>query len=217
MMEKIKKVLISLKKRDFVLFLEYFFRLLGKIGISISLDFLYVEDISYSQRAPDPDFKLTVWNRHNFPGSIPFVDQNQYKIFYERIKLGNSAYVIEHKGKIIGYRWISTDKKIYPQEKILKYFPENTIYCYDALIAPEFRGKGLWSLFVARTAQDYRTKDFKMVSVSSIFNKSAQRAKEKANAKKKDLILGVKLFNRWEATKKLKSYPSSDEFMKKIP
>ncbi len=207
-MEKINKVLTSLKERDFVRFLEYFFRLLRKVGVSLSLDFLYLEDAALARPTPETDFELTLWNRHNFLGSIPWIDQKKYEIFSQRIKLGNSAYLIGHRGKIIGYRWISTDKNIFPREKIINYFPDNTIYFYDAYISPEFRGKGLFAFSTARMIRDHQEKGIKIGSVSSFFNKSAQRAKEKARAKKTGLILSVKLLNRWEFTKKLKSYPA---------
>lgn len=206
MKEKAKNVLTSLKKRDCPQILGYLLTGLEKIGISLSLDYIYLEDLARYHKTPPTDFKVVIGKKEDLPKLAPILDKKKHKIFMKRMELGNLFYLLEHQGKVVGYRWLSKDRNIYPKEILLRYLPENTIYAYDAFVFPEFREQGLFGLMTSKIAQDNAEKVVKLGSISSFFNKSAQKAKEKYNAKKECLAFSVKLFNVLEFNKKLKSY-----------
>jgi hypothetical protein len=173
--------------------------------ISFKLCYIYLDSSLGAERDVE-GFTVTPARMDDLKRLASLVDDKKYCIFKKRMEYKNQLYLLEYKGEIVGYRWLSKDLNVYPETKIVKYLPKNTFYAYDAFISPQFRGKGLFGFFTSKIIDDSIEKGVKLGSYSDFSNKSAQRAKEKQDSRKISLILLIKFFDRWEFIKHVKSY-----------
>jgi len=173
--------------------------------VSFKLCYIYLDSAIGTEKDFE-GFKVAPGRKDDLKRLASLVDDKKYCIFEKRMEYKNQLYLLEYKGEIVGYRWLSKDLIIYPETKIVKYLPRNTVYAYDAFISPQFRGKGLFGFFTSKIMDDCIENGVKLGSYSDFSNKSAQRAKEKQGSRKESLILLIKFFDRWEFIKHVKSY-----------
>jgi hypothetical protein len=184
---------------------KHIFSLLKKV-VCIDLIYLYLCDVNNYSKKHSKDFRVIKGTNEDLKRLKSMANDERYHIFEKRMELKNDLYLLEYKDKIIGGRWLSKDLRIFPPEKLINYFPQNTFYAYDGFVSKNFRGRGLFGLITSKMLDDNLDKRIILGSYSSFFNKSAQKAKEKYNSRKKSLIFTIIFLNRFQMTKKIKSY-----------
>lgn len=62
-----------------------------------------------------------------------------------RLENGDSCFISEVDGAVVGYLWMSSVKRFYEDAEGIVYITdETTSWLYDGFVIPEFRIKGIW-------------------------------------------------------------------------
>lgn len=170
---------------------------LGKLGIAIHLDYLYLCEGPFPANIPPAGYRIRTGVARDIPRLAALRDADRdTEIFHRRLILGNTLQVTEYRGESIGYRWLARDRRHWPIERIVSFFPRATVYAYDAFISDPHRGKGLFGCMQARAFDGISDQGLRLGSYSDYFNESAHRAKDKSGEKKIALVLSFRLFSR---------------------
>jgi len=74
--------------------------------------------------------------------------QGKHKIMSARYESGDRCIIATCDGKIVGYEWFSVRRQNIEDRYLYKItIPDDSIYCYDAYIKPEYRISGIWIRF----------------------------------------------------------------------
>lgn len=121
----------------------------------------------------------------------------------KRLEEGNKCYVIKNDDKVIGFSWCNFQVA----QWIKVPLKENEAYLFDMYVLPAYRGKGIASVLrmvIYQELEKIGKNDF--FSYSSYYNSSAQKFKEKLNAKKLYLMVNLKVFGVLQKNLIVKKY-----------
>lgn len=114
-----------------------------------------------------------------------------------RLKAGNKCFAVQYKGKLIGYTWCDFKECNFVGFR----FPlkEHEAYLFDAYTSREYRGKNLAPYMRHQCYKELaKMGRVRLYSITSHFNTSSMKFKQKLNAKPLQLRLFVRLFKRWQ-------------------
>jgi hypothetical protein len=182
------QTLDQLKKRSKSLTEQEIASALGSLTDSSNAKLCYVCTLTSSPRLQRDYTGFDAACIDDIAALRPMVSDRKYEIFENRIALGNHAFALRHSDEIIGYRWLSRDLRIFPQDLFTGCLPANMAYAYDAFIQRHYRGQGLLA-FLTSCMFANAGRNMGLSSYSEFKNLSAQRAKEKYGEVKKNLVL----------------------------
>lgn len=182
------QVLDQRKKRSKFLTEQEIVAALGSLIDGSSVKLCYVCTLTSSPRLQRDYSGFDVACIDDIAALRPMVSDAKYEIFEKRNELGNRAFALRCSGEIIGYRWLSEDRRIFPQDLCTHCLPANTAYAYDAFIHSDYRGQGLLAFLTAYLFANMGGA-MGLSSYSEFGNVNALRAKERYGEVRKALAL----------------------------
>ncbi|MBI3595921.1 MAG: hypothetical protein HY203_02065 [Nitrospirae bacterium] len=122
-----------------------------------------------------------------------------------RLKEGKKCFAVQYQGEVIGYTWCDLEECNF----IGLRFPlkENEAYLFDAYTSRSFRGRNIAPYMRYQCYKELDKMDkVRLYSITSLFNTSSMKFKQKLNAKPLKLGLFVELFKRWHFDVPLREY-----------
>lgn len=125
--------------------------------------------------------------------------------FLQRLLENKKCFTVKYQGKVVAYTWCDLTECHYLENRLpLK---DNEAYLFDAFTSREFRGKNIAPYMRYQCYKELEKMGrCRLYSITSYFNSSARRFKEKLNAKSLELCLFVELFKKWQFKIRLKKY-----------
>lgn len=174
---------------------------LWRVGIDLRICFLFREGLrSHQTDWPDlarefPSSVLEAGNSADIAAIAGFDAWRTEERLRARLEKGDLCIMLKNKGRIAGFTWADFDKVTDPACDY-KLAPGEA-YLYDAVIAPEYRGRSLAAYMRAESYKHLRAAGQRtFYSVSDCFNTPAIKFKKKLNAEITRLYLRIKLGKR---------------------
>jgi ribosomal protein S18 acetylase RimI-like enzyme len=184
---------------------------LRRVGIRINPCFLFREGVGPHQ-ADWPElareFPSSVLKRGDSADVAAIAGFESWRTLERvraRLEKGDLCVMLKKEGRIVGFTWadfdgiddVACDYKLNPCEA----------YLYDAVIAPEYRGRGLAAYMRAESYKQLRgTGHHTFYSVSDCSNTPAIKFKQRLNAEITRLYLQIKLGKRLLGNWQLRNY-----------
>ncbi len=184
---------------------------LAKIGIDLTPYILYVEhakDDGYS--FPGEQYWLqaiTVENAEDISERFPESKRIWLKTWNRRLSNGETGLSLMHGNDVAGFTWAGKSSCTSPSGKTLFNLADGEAYLHDMVIASSFRGANL-APALRKALADGLAKDNILVgySISTYFNKPANRFKDKIGARKMELRCEIILFRKARHDFRLRRY-----------
>lgn len=180
---------------------------LWRLGIDLRVSFLFREGVRPHQTDwPDlarefPSSVLNAGNSADIATIAGFESWRTEERLRARLANGDLCIMLKNKGRIAGFTWADFVKVGDP---VCDYaLAPGEAYLYDAVVAPEYRGRGLAGYMRAESYRHLRAAGrHAFYSVSDCFNTPAIRFKKKLNAEIARLYLrirfGKRVLGRWQ-------------------
>jgi len=184
---------------------------LAKIGIELTPYFIYVEDAQNDRYSfPDQQYWLqaiTVDNAADVSERFPESKRIWLKTWNRRLSNGEIGLLLMHGNDVVGFTWAGKSACASPSGNTLFKLVDGEAYLHDMVIASSFRGANL-AATLRKALADGLAKENILVgySVSTYFNKPANRFKEKIGARKNELRCEIILFRKSRYDFRLRRY-----------
>jgi len=184
---------------------------LSRGGIQIQLYLLALEGLSGRQ--------LPQWESGFSEYRVGFLDPDEVQMaamipgrataketFLQRLRENKKCFGVKHGEQVVAYTWCDLAECHRPGNRFpLKH---NEAYLFDAFTSRKFRGKDIAPYMRYQCYKELaKMRRHRLYSVTSYFNRSARRFKEKLDAKSLELCLFVNLFKKWHFNIRLRKYP----------
>ena len=201
-----KKILIRVR---YGLTLQTIRSILMKIGIEFTPFYIFQEGV-YTMDNPEIHGTITDFSIEILESSDMKILGNVYVGFSEKgflalLEAGEKCIGLKHKDELAAFMWINFKELRYKATVI--NLKSNEAYLWFMHTMESYRGKNLAPYLRYKSYEMLKEMDRNVLySISDCFNSPAVRFKEKLNAKKREIILFIKLFNLISWCFTLKSY-----------
>lgn len=206
---KISQFKRVINKFRYGLVLQSVRNMLTRIGIVITPYYWMQEDITYSSM---PEIKGSISEY-----SVEFLEEKDMRIlsenargyseaeFITRLRDGKLCLGLKRNDEVLAFMWIFL--KHCDFEPINIPLKSNEVYISDMYTMESYRGKNLAVYLRYRSYRIIKEMGRDTIfSVVEYFNTSAMKYKQKLNPRKLDLVLFIKLFNRFKWRFTIKTY-----------
>ena len=206
---KISQYKRAINKFRYGLVLQSIRNLLTKIGIVITPYYWIKENISYTAI---PEIKGSISEY-----SVEFLEEKDMRVlsenargyseaeFMTRLRDGNLCLGLKHNDEVVTFMWIFLKRcDFMPVNIPLK---RNEVYVSDMYTMEPYRGKNLAVYLRYRSYPIIKEMGRDTIfSVTEYFNTSAMKYKKKLNPTNLNLVLYIKLFNKFKWSYIIKTY-----------
>ena len=158
---------------------------LSRVGIALEISITYREGMAVVLE-PAPrltDFTWGIATRAELPGLVDArANEGSRAEFAERIERGAKCYFVRHHDRIVAYIWSEVHGPARPRFG-LSFGPRDA-YVFDAFAVSSYRGMNVLPFLKYHVLEDLRKQGCETVlSSTDIFNRAAQRYKQKLGAR----------------------------------
>jgi hypothetical protein len=183
---------------------------LSRVGIQIQLYLLVLEGLS--------DRQLPQWESGFSEYEVGFLSPDEVQMaavisgrviaketFLQRLRENKKCFGVKYGHKVVAYTWCDLAECHHPGNQFpLKH---NEAYLFDAFTSREFRGRDIAPYMRYQCYKELaKIGRHRLYSVTSRFNTSARRFKQKLGAHSLELCLFVHLLKKWHFHIRLKKY-----------
>ena len=183
---------------------------LSLVGIAVEVSVTYREGLA-AVSEPSPrltDFTWGTATTADLPGlGDAGADHGASDEFAERLARGATCYFVRHEGRIVAYIWSEVHGPARPRFG-LSFGPRDA-YVFDAFAVASYRGLSVLPFLKYHVLEDLRRRGCeKVLSSTDIFNRAAQRYKQKLGARPIAAHFYVNLFGHFEKVFTFYRFPS---------
>lgn len=205
-MSILKKILVRLR---YGLTLQSIRSVLMKIGIEFTPFYIFQEDVCHMDN-PEIQGSLTDYSIEILGASDMKILEKFYggyseKGFLDLLEEGGKCVGLKKKDEIAAFMWINIKELRYKSTVI--NLKSNEAYLWFMYTTEAYRGKNLAPYLRYKSYEVCREMNRDVLySISDCFNSPAVRFKQKLNAKKREIILYIKIFSLVSRSFTLRSY-----------